>query len=196
MLLHKRQIVLILAWLVLIFTQAIAIYQGEPYISSCFPVSRLAIALTFWLELIAIIITGIAFILTATKQDVTEHPHPEDKLHSHQQELSTLPEVTDDITAFKQTQAALQSNQNLIHTVLENIPNGGVFLFDQNLRFILAAGLGLEVVGITKADMEGKTIWEALPPETSSKVELRAVKRKAPVFLIGGYKRMTEFIRS
>ncbi|WP_419756920.1 hypothetical protein [Anabaena sp. FACHB-595] len=25
---------------------------------------------------------------------------------------------------------------------------------------------------------------------------LRAVKRKAPVFLIGGYKRMTEFIRS
>ncbi|WP_414752990.1 ATP-binding protein [Anabaena sp. CCY 9910] len=172
MLLHKRQIVLILAWLVLIFTQAIAIYQGEPYISSCFPISKLAIALTFWLELIAIILTGIAFILTATRRDVTEHPQTKDELCTHQQELSMLPEFTDGIKTFKQTQAALQSNQNLMHTVIENLPNGGVFLFDQNLRFILAAGLGLGVVGITKADIEGKTIWEALPPETSSEVEL------------------------
>ncbi|ABA21332.1 conserved hypothetical protein [Trichormus variabilis ATCC 29413] len=145
MLLHKRQIVLVLAWLVLIFTQAIAIYQGEPYISSCFPISKLAIALTFWLELIAIILTGIAFILTATRRDVTEHPQTKDELCTHQQELSMLPEFTDGITAFKQTQAALQSNQNLMHTVIENLPNGGVFLFDQNLRFILACDLNHKI---------------------------------------------------
>ncbi|HEY9799390.1 MAG TPA: PAS domain S-box protein [Leptolyngbyaceae cyanobacterium] len=79
--------------------------------------------------------------------------------------------VTRDITDFKQTQAALQTHQQLIRTVLENFPNGGVFLFDQNLRYILAAGQGLAMVGMNKADLEGKTIWEALPPETYRSLE-------------------------
>lgn len=79
--------------------------------------------------------------------------------------------VTRDITNFKQTQAALQTNQELTRIVLENFPNGCVFLFDENLRYILAAGQGLAIVGMNKADLEGKTIWEALPPETYNTLE-------------------------
>ncbi len=71
----------------------------------------------------------------------------------------------------------IESNRNLRETetlyraVVENFPNGGVFLFDSDLRYLLADGTGLEIVGLTKEELEGKTIREVLSEETYSVLE-------------------------
>lgn len=64
-----------------------------------------------------------------------------------------------------------RETETLYRSVVENFPNGGVFLFDSELRYLLADGAGLEIVGLTKNQLEGKTIWEAFPEETYSILE-------------------------
>jgi PAS domain S-box-containing protein len=65
----------------------------------------------------------------------------------------------------------LTRQESLYRTVLSEFPNGSVLLFDHDLRFRLAEGRGLAQVGLTKEAMEGRTIWECLPPETCTEVE-------------------------
>ncbi|HBE17453.1 MAG TPA: hypothetical protein DEG17_12755 [Cyanobacteria bacterium UBA11149] len=65
----------------------------------------------------------------------------------------------------------LRETETLYRSVVENFPNGGVFLFDRDLRYLLADGTGLELVGLTKEQLEGKTIWEAFTEETYSILE-------------------------
>jgi PAS domain S-box-containing protein len=54
-----------------------------------------------------------------------------------------------------------------------NFPNGAIFLFDRNLRYIVAdgQGLGRSGSGHSRDSLEGKTIWEALSPEDCVTVE-------------------------
>ncbi len=55
--------------------------------------------------------------------------------------------------------------------LIENFPNGAVLLFNQNLRYLLADGVGLATVGLSKEQLEGKTIHEAFSPETCNLIE-------------------------
>ncbi|WP_413175066.1 PAS domain S-box protein [Anabaena azotica] len=71
------------------------------------------------------------------------------------------------ITGRKQTEEALRRSQQLYRTLVDNFPNGAVVLFDHNLRYLLVGGLGLSSVGLSQAEMEGKTIWEIFPAEVS-----------------------------
>jgi PAS domain S-box-containing protein len=61
--------------------------------------------------------------------------------------------------------------------VVRNFPDGGVAMFDHDLRYTLTGGLRLEPAGL--AGKEGQTIWEALSPETAARIEpaLRDVLR-------------------
>jgi PAS domain S-box-containing protein len=59
----------------------------------------------------------------------------------------------------------------LYRLVARNNPSGGVFLFDRNLRYVLAEGENFEDVGLSGERLEGRTIWEALDPEAASAVE-------------------------
>lgn len=86
-------------------------------------------------------------------------------------EINTLHWLMRDITARVSAAAALRKSEELYRTLADNFPNGGVFLFDHDLRYILASGEGLAVVGLSKELLEGKTIWEALPPQTCEIVE-------------------------
>ncbi|WP_033374181.1 PAS domain S-box protein [Spirulina subsalsa] len=74
---------------------------------------------------------------------------------------------TRDIRDRKQAQAELRKKDELYRILAENIPNGSVMLFDQNYRYILAEGKGLENVGLSKEQIEGKTLQEAFPPIVS-----------------------------
>lgn len=86
--------------------------------------------------------------------------------------IASILVVTRDITSLKETEAALRHNQELLETVLENFPNGGVLLFDQALRCILVRGRGLSRVGITHTQFEGKTIWDAFAGEVGQVLEV------------------------
>ena len=53
------------------------------------------------------------------------------------------------------------------------MPSTGIFLFDRNLRYLSAQCAGRPIAGLTAGDLEGKTLWEALPPETCRSLEPR-----------------------
>ena len=64
----------------------------------------------------------------------------------------------------------LRRSEEQYHRLTANFSNGAVMQFDQDLRYVLAEGAGLELVGRSKEVPEGKTVWEALPPETAAVV--------------------------
>ena len=72
-----------------------------------------------------------------------------------------------DIAEDDRTQliASLEKSQEMYRTLIKNYPNGSVFLFDRDLRYTLVDGQGLAVVGLSKEQLEGKTLREAAPPE-------------------------------
>jgi signal transduction histidine kinase len=71
----------------------------------------------------------------------------------------------------QRAEAELRRREALYRSILSQFPNGAVLLFDRDLRYRLAEGQGLAEVGLSKAGLEGRTIWEALPAETSAAIE-------------------------
>ena len=65
----------------------------------------------------------------------------------------------------------LRESEARYRLLIQNFPNGSVLLFDSQLRYLLVDGTALGIVGLSKEQLEGKTIWEALPPETCSIIE-------------------------
>ncbi len=61
--------------------------------------------------------------------------------------------------------ASLEKSQEMYRTLIKHYPNGSVFLFDRDLRYTLVDGQGLAAVGLSKKQLEGKTLWEVSPPE-------------------------------
>ncbi len=66
---------------------------------------------------------------------------------------------------------ALELSEARYRTLVEHFPNGAVFLFDHNLRYILAGGTGLQASGLSREMVEGKTIWQLLPPDIATRDE-------------------------
>ncbi|MBD2503106.1 PAS domain S-box protein [Anabaena azotica] len=89
------------------------------------------------------------------------------------------------ITTRKQTEEALRRSEQLYRTLLNNFPNGAVVLFDHDLRYLLVGGLGLASVGLNKANMEGKTLWEIFPPEVCEMVAPQCQQALAGESVIG-----------
>jgi two-component system cell cycle sensor histidine kinase/response regulator CckA len=60
---------------------------------------------------------------------------------------------------------------SLYRLVASNIPDGAVFLFDRDLRYVLAEGTNFDEVSLRREELEGRTIWEALEPEAAAAIE-------------------------
>ena len=57
-----------------------------------------------------------------------------------------------DVTKSKAAQQTLERNEALLRTVVQNLPNGAVLLFDMDLRYLMADGEQLLAsMGLTTA---------------------------------------------
>jgi PAS domain S-box-containing protein len=74
--------------------------------------------------------------------------------------------VVRDVTERLRLERKLQQSEHLRRALAENFPNGALILFDRDLRYTIADGAGLELVGLSREHLEGKTIFEAFPEET------------------------------
>ena len=76
-----------------------------------------------------------------------------------------------EIATRQRAQQALARSEELYRRILRDFPHGGVALFDRDLHFGLVEGSGLQQLGLSKQDLEGKTVREALPAETCATLE-------------------------
>ncbi|MDK2954624.1 MAG: two-component system, sensor histidine kinase and response regulator [Desulfovibrionales bacterium] len=68
-----------------------------------------------------------------------------------------------DVTEALRVEEAIRVREQRYRTLAENFPNGAVVLFDQDLRFVVADGSGLEALGLAKEKLAGRTVRECAP---------------------------------
>lgn len=92
-------------------------------------------------------------------------------LRDSQGNLSGYLGMSIDISDRKDAEQALRESEERYRTLVKNFPNGAAFLFDRNLRYIIADGKALQWLHLSKEKLEGKTIWECFPPEICTDLE-------------------------
>lgn len=73
--------------------------------------------------------------------------------------------VFTDITEQKRVAEELRTNELRYRQLAQNLPDTTIFIYDHDLRFTLVEGTILPEVGFTPEQMQGKTLWEVLPPD-------------------------------
>jgi PAS domain S-box-containing protein len=80
--------------------------------------------------------------------------------------------ITEQVKAHR----SLRKSEALYRAIVENFPDGAIFVFDHDLRFRVADGKALKTLGYTREALEGKTVWEATDEETSKILEQRYLR--------------------
>jgi PAS domain S-box-containing protein len=62
-------------------------------------------------------------------------------------------------------EAALAASEQRLRALIANLPGAAAFVVGPDLRYQLAGGEALAVAGIAPADLVGRTVAEAMPPE-------------------------------
>jgi PAS domain S-box-containing protein len=84
---------------------------------------------------------------------------------------NTVAQLQQEIGQRQRSEQALRQSEKLYRTLIENFPDGAVILFDADLRYTIADGAGLTQVGLSRRQLEGKTVWEIFPPEICHTLE-------------------------
>jgi|GEM_PF-856115 len=72
----------------------------------------------------------------------------------------------------KQAEEELYRSKELYRAIAQNFPNGAVYVFDRDLRFLVAEGEALEDIGWSREQLEGKSVYD-LDEETRKIIEPR-----------------------
>ncbi|MGB9952239.1 PAS domain S-box protein [Haloarcula marismortui] len=76
-----------------------------------------------------------------------------------------------DVTERTKRERRLQRLKAQYETLIENLPEMGVFLFDRDCRYTVAGGGELSSVGLTSADFEGATAHDLFPEAIADELE-------------------------
>jgi PAS domain S-box-containing protein len=108
--------------------------------------------------------------------EVTIHPQEGDPIVC-QDHMGVLPYEGDsfdgsvgvlrEITDRKERERELQRIKGQYQTLVENFPDGAVFLYDTELRVVRAGGAELSEVGLSSDEVEGSTPRERYPPNVA-----------------------------
>ncbi len=72
-----------------------------------------------------------------------------------------------DITERKRRQRELRELKSQYQTLVDSFPDGAVFLFDSDLRYVRVGGQELAAVGLSREDFEGATPHDVFPEENA-----------------------------
>jgi PAS domain S-box-containing protein len=67
----------------------------------------------------------------------------------------------------------LKQSVHLHRALAQNFPNGSLVLFDRDLPHTIADGAVLKLVGLSREQLEGRTVFEAFPEEVCKVLEPR-----------------------
>ncbi len=76
--------------------------------------------------------------------------------------------IVRDISERKVSEETIKRSENHYRVLAGNIPETNLFLFDKDLRFLIADGTEMQRLGLKREDFEGKTLYEILDDETRS----------------------------
>jgi PAS domain S-box-containing protein len=74
-----------------------------------------------------------------------------------------------DITERKERKQELQEVTSQYAALIEQFPDGAVFLFDQDLQYVRAGGSELGEIGLSSSEFEGQTPYNLFPEERAEK---------------------------
>jgi PAS domain S-box-containing protein len=103
--------------------------------------------------------------------------------------LFRLAGVAEDVTERRRVEQALYESEERYRAILRHYPDSAVFLFDQELRFLVAEGEALAAAGNDPSRVVGRRLRECVPPAMADALEpmyraaLRGEERTFPLTL-------------
>lgn len=79
--------------------------------------------------------------------------------------------VSTDITEIKEAKEKLRISEQLYREIARNLPKSAMFIFDRDMRYILAEGPLIGIISKPKAEIEGKAIRETIREAERERVE-------------------------
>ncbi|MBS1686603.1 MAG: PAS domain S-box protein [Bacteroidetes bacterium] len=68
--------------------------------------------------------------------------------------------IITDITEIRTAEEKLKQSEQLYRQIARNVPNSAIFIYDKDLRYVLAEGSLIGVISPPKEEVEGRTIYE------------------------------------
>ncbi|WP_338738689.1 PAS domain S-box protein [Haloplanus salilacus] len=82
----------------------------------------------------------------------------------------TLAANTEEALSRIDRERALRESRRRYRTFVDNFPDGAVFLFDEDLRYVLAGGTELDAFGHSPDEIEGATAHDLFPEERADEL--------------------------
>jgi PAS domain S-box-containing protein len=79
--------------------------------------------------------------------------------------------VGTDITAIKEAKEDLKLSEQLYREIARNLPKAAMFIFDKELKFLLAEGPLVGIISKKKNEIEGKTVFETIRESERDRAE-------------------------